>query len=117
MYANVKIGDADVRLCTAASVNVIYQNIFRQDFIAMISSDETVATTAFMRMAFVMTKFAELGDRKAVNSLTENDFCDWLDLFANGDLIEALPEIQAAYMASGRSLVDVKKNSAGPSGP
>lgn len=117
MYATIRIGDADVRLCACASINVCYQNVFHEDFIKMISSDEAVATSAFMRMGFIMAKFAELEDRKAVNRLTEDDFCDWLDKWTTGELTEALPAVQNVYMASGRSLVDAKKNSAGPSGP
>ena len=65
-------------------------------------------------MAFVMESFGRLNDRKAVNRLTEDSYCDWLDQFTTGELIGSLPEIQAFYMSSNVGTVGAKKNSAEP---
>ena len=112
MYQKIAIGGKELTFCACASVNVCYNNVFHSDFIKMISSDESLATTAMMKMAFVMSKFADLKDRKAVNRLTEDDYCDWLDQFTTGDLIEALPQIESFYLSSNGTNVDAKKNSA-----
>ena len=116
MYQKITIGDVELMFCACASVNVCFNNIFHEDFIKMISTDEGLATSAMMKMAFVMAKFGETNDRKAVNRLTEDDYCAWLDQFTTGELIEALPQIQTLYMNSNQGSVDAKKNSAEPKG-
>ena len=110
MYKQMKVGAEELTLCACASVNVCYFNVFHEDFIKMISSDEGLATTAMMKMAFIMAEFGRLNDRKKVNRLTEDNYCDWLDQFTTGELVAALPEIQGFYMASTAGTVDSKKN-------
>lgn len=116
MYKKMMVGDVELMFCACASINVCFSNIFHDDFIRMISSDEGLATSAMLKMAFVMAKFGETNDRKAVNRLTEDDYCNWLDQFTTGELIEALPTIQAFYMGANESSVNAKKNSAEPKG-
>lgn len=114
LYHKIKIGDEDVVLCCAASITVCYNSIFGEDFMAMMTHEELV-TGAFTKMAFVMAKFGELGNRKAVSKLTKDDYGDWLDRFSFGDLTNALPEIQEIFMASTRESVPAKKNNGEPS--
>ena len=114
MYKKIKIGAEEQTFCACASVNICYLNVFHEDFIKLVSTDEGLATAAMMKMAFIMAKFADLNDRKAVNRLTLDDYCDWLDRFTTGELIGALPEIQLFYMSSNDQMVDSKKNSAEP---
>ena len=110
MYQNFKVGAKELTLCACASVNVCYFNVFHEDFIKMVSSDEGLATSAMMKMSFIMAEFGRLNDRKKVNRLTEDNYCDWLDQFTTGELVEALPAIQGFYMASTGGSVDSKKN-------
>ena len=110
MYTKLKVGAEELALCACASVNVCYFNVFHEDFIKMISTDEGFATSAMMKMAFIMAEFGRLNDRKKVNRLTEDDYCNWLDQFTTGELVAALPEIQSFYMASNGGTVDAKKN-------
>ena len=111
MYKKMKVGAEELTFCACASVNVCYFNVFHEDFIKMISSDEGIAATCMMKMAFIMAEFGRLNDRKAVNRLTEDNYCDWLDQWTTGELVAALPEIQTFYMASTSASVDSKKNS------
>ena len=111
IYNKLPIGEKEYTFCACASVNVCYANIFHEDFIKLLSTGaEGEMASAFVKMAFVMAKYGELNDRKAVNQLTEDDYENWLDEFTTGDLIEALPEIQAFYMKSYKPAVDSKKN-------
>lgn len=110
MCQNMKVGAKKLTLCACASVNVCYFNVFHEDFIKMISTDEGLATSAMMKMAFIMAEFGRLNDRKKVNRLTEDNYCEWLDQFTTGELVAALPEIQGFYMASTTGTVDSKKN-------
>ena len=113
MYQKITIGNKELMFCACASVNVCYFNVFHEDFIKALSSDEGLAASTMMKMAFIMQKFADLNDRKAVNRLTIDDYCDWLDQFTTGDFVEALPKIEAAYMESNTQTVDAKKNNTG----
>jgi len=114
MYKKMKVGAEELNFCACASVNVCYFNVFHEDFIKMISSDEGIAATCMMKMAFIMAEFGRLNDRKAVNRLTEDNYCDWLDQFTTGELVAALPEIQTFYMASTGTTVGSKKNKEEP---
>lgn len=110
MYDKIKVGGNELMFCACASVNVCYYNVFHEDFIKMISNDEGLATSAMMKMAFIMAEFGRLNDRRQVNRLTEDNYCDWLDQFTTGELVAALPEIQNFYMASNEQNVNSKKN-------
>lgn len=114
MYQKIMVGQKELTFCSCASVNVCYNNIFHEDFIRLISTDEGLATNAMMKMAFVMAEFGRLNDRKQVNRLNEDNYCDWLDQFTTGELVAALPDIQAFYMSSTQTAVSAKKNSAEP---
>lgn len=114
MYQKIAVGDTEVEFCACASVNVCYWNIFHEDFLKEISSGNGLEASTTMKMAFVMAKFAELNDRKAVNRMTEDNYCDWLDQFTTGELVEALPAIQDFYMQAAKGSTNAKKNSAEP---
>ncbi len=115
LYNKFSIGGKELTFCACASVNVCYFHVFHEDFIKILTSDDGLAATAMMKMAFIMAKYGETNDRKAVNRMTEDDFCNWLDQFTSGDLINALPAIQNFYMAAAGSTIDAKKNSEVPS--
>lgn len=112
LFKNFTIGDKEYTFCACASVNICYRNIFGEDFIKLMYSGESALASSIMQMAFVMAKFGELKDRKKVNQLTEDDYCEWLDEFTTGDLVNALPGIEEFYMQSTAPAVDSKKNSA-----
>lgn len=110
LYKNIKIGGNEYKMCSAASVNVVYQNIFNEDFISLIDmAHPESAVQPFFRMAFVMAKVGELG-RKQANTLTADDYEDWMDEFTFADMMNAMDEIQVFYLESSNGTVDSKKN-------
>lgn len=110
LYKNIKIGDREYKLCAAASINVVYQNIFHEDFLSLLDTNHPeTAVLPFMRMAFIMAKVGELG-RKQANTLTEEDYEDWLDEFSFADLMNAMEELQSFYFAASAGTVGSKKN-------
>lgn len=111
LFNKVKIGDQEILVCSSASINIIYWNIFHEDFLMQMAKEDGAPMQSFMKMAFVMAKMGELCDRRKVNKLTVEDYADWIEQFANGDLLNALPDIQAAYMSSAVTAVNSKKNS------
>ena len=54
-------------------------------------------------------KVGELG-RKQANTMTKDDYEDWLDEFSFADLMGAMEEIQVFYLESSNGTVDSKKN-------
>ena len=97
-------------MCSAASINVCYQNIFNEDFISLLDTNHPeTAMMPFMKMAFVMAKVGELG-RKQANTMTKDDYEDWLDEFSFADLMNAMGDIQTFYLESSACAVDSKKN-------
>lgn len=110
LYKNINIGDKEYKFCSAASINICYQNIFREDFISQLDMEHPeTAMAPFMRMAFVMAKVGELG-RKQANTMTKDDYEDWLDEFSFADLMKAMEDIQTFYLESSAGAVDSKKN-------
>ena len=110
LYKNITIGDREYKFCAAASINICYQNIFKEDFLSLLDMDHPEKSIMpFMRMAFVMAKVGELG-RKQANTLTKDDYEDWLDEFSFADLMKAMEEIQMLYLEASAGAVDSKKN-------
>ena len=110
LYKDITIGSNTYKMCAAASVNICYQNIFNEDFLAKLDVEHPEASiTPFTKMAFVMVKVGELG-RKQANTLTTEDYEDWLDEFTFADLINVIEEVQEFYMSSSAGFVDSKKN-------
>lgn len=110
LYKNITIGDKEYKLCSAASINIVYQNIFREDFLSLLDMDHPeTSIMPFMKMAFVMVKVGELG-RKQANTLTKDDYEDWLDEFSFADLMNAMEDIQMFYLEASAGAVDSKKN-------
>lgn len=105
----VKIGETDVQLCVCASIIPCYRNIFNEDFLRKASA-EPDNIDLFLRMGFVMAKFAELGDRAKVNRLTPNDYMDWLDQFRSGEIVTAAADIATVFMTEASGQVAAKKN-------
>lgn len=116
LFSTINIGETPVRVCTASSINLCYYNVFHSDFMKAFMSEDGTPMQALMQMAFIMAKFGELGNRKAVSKLTIDDYADWLDQFSNGDLINSLERFEELYMQSAQGEIDSKKNSGEPSG-
>lgn len=105
----VNIGETPVQMCVCASVIPCYRNIFNEDFLRKAAA-EPDNIDLFLRMGFVMAKFAELNDRGKVNRLTPNDFMEWLDQFKTGDIIKAAGDIALVFMSEASPGVEAKKN-------
>lgn len=114
MFKKIKVGAVDVDFCACASVNVCYSHVFHEDYIKIVNSDNGGETSASMRMAFIMAKFAELKKRSEVNKLTEENYCDWLDQFTTGEIVDALPKISDLYLSSSSGLSEAKKKNEEP---
>lgn len=119
MYNEIKIGGERVPMLAMASVDLYYKQIFHEDAVKLQSGknfDEGDLINFIMKMGFVMAKFAELKDRKAMAKLNEDAFLDWLDRFERADYLAALADIRATYEGQSVTDADAKKNNAAQSG-
>lgn len=118
MYNIVKIGEQSVPMLAMASVDLYYKQIFHEDAVKLQSGknfDEGDLINFLQRMGFVMAKFAELKDRKAMFKLNEESFFDWLDQFERVDYLNALGDIRLTYEGQAVTSSDAKKNNDAPS--
>lgn len=112
MYNVVKIGEKDVPMLAMASVDVYYRNIFHEDPIKIQASESfgpAEAMALYMRLGFVMAKFAEHPKREAMARLNEDAFLDWMDGFDRGDYMQALGDIRLTYEGQAVTAADAKK--------
>lgn len=116
MYNIIKIGEVDVPMLSMASVDIYYRNIFHEDSIKLQTreQDEGDLINFCSKMGFVMAKFAELKDRKAMNKLTEENYEEWLDQFERLDYLNALVDIRMTYEGQSVTHSDAKKKDAEP---
>ena len=100
MYKVIKIGEKDVPMLSVASSDVYYNRLFREIPLSIMTdkkSDNGQKTSLAFGMGFIMAKFAETKDRKAMLQLSFDDYLDWLEQFSYGDYIKAAPEILMLY--------------------
>lgn len=114
MFRTIKVGDKDVPMLAMASVDNYYTHIFGEDPVAILEKANDTNTFApavemFKKMGFVMAKFAELKDRKALFRLTLDNYFDWLDEFDRKDLNEAVSAIREVYEGQRETTVEPKK--------
>lgn len=100
MYAEVNIGTKKVPMLALASIDNYYMQIFGEDPVRIQeTADGNVALIleTMKRMGFVMAKYAELQDRKAMFKLNMDNYFEWLDNFERTDIYEAIGDIRAVY--------------------
>lgn len=117
MYNLIKIGDKEVPMLAMASTDAMYAAVFHEDPIRMQAKgmDEGELILLFMRMGYIMARYAETKDRKTVSLANEDDYLDWLDSFERAEYLTALPDIRATYEGQAVSYADAKKNTDEPS--
>lgn len=117
MFNVVKIGDKDVPMLSAASVDLYYSAVFHEDPLKVQTNatDYSEAIGFYYRMGFIMAKFAEVKSRKGMQEITSDDYAEWLDQFDRRDLMEALEAIQGTYDGQSVTYADAKKNTDEPS--
>ena len=122
MYKVINIGNEPVALLSKASTNMYHKSIFHEDPVTIQSNDKATMADQIsfsQRLTFIMCKQAEAQDavtngkaatiRDFMQTVTEDDFCDWLDRFELMDLQEALSGAMDVYTASSASTSTAKK--------
>lgn len=122
MYKVVNVGDEKIKLLARASTNTYYKSIFHDDPISIQTNDDAGLSEQVeygQRLTFIMTKQAEAQEavttgratsvRDFMQTVTEDDYIDWLDNFDFMDLQDASKEAVSLYAASSKSTSTAKK--------
>lgn len=100
-------------MLSLASVDIFYSHIFHEDPIKLQASKDFEEGGLFdliMKMGFVMAKYAETKDRKAMLKLNEDAYIEWIEQFDRSDYLAALPDIRATYEGQNITHASEKKS-------
>lgn len=122
MYRVIEIGDEKVALLARSSTNVFYKSVFHEDPIDLTSSGDIPLSKqiAFsQQLTFIMSKQAEAQEavnagksptiRDFMQTVTEDDYVDWLERFDFMDLQDSLEEAMNVYTESSKTTSKAKK--------
>ena len=122
MYKIINIGEEKVALLAKASTNMYYKQIFHEDPIELQSNEDAGNADRIdftQRLTFIMCKQAEAqaavtagtstSIRDFMQTVTEDDYIDWLDLYDFMDLQDSLAEAMAVYTSNHVATSKAKK--------
>lgn len=122
MYRVIDIGEEKVALLARSSTNVFYKSVFHEDPIDLTSGGEIPLSKqiAFsQQLTFIMSKQAEAQEavnagksptiRDFMQTVTEDDYVDWLERFDFMDLQDSLEEAMNVYTESSKTTSKAKK--------
>lgn len=113
MFANVKIGDANVPMLAVASVNLYYKRTFGVDPIILQADKEMSAgenIQFYMQMGYIMAQMAAAdGDGAKMLNLNEDTYIEWLSRFDNSEYLDAITAISEVYNGQNRPTSKEKK--------
>lgn len=106
MIGRVTIGDTEVTMSPGASSVRRYRELFNTDFLEATQKAE-IDVDAYQKMGFIM---AMIASGKRTSELSVDDYDNWLDQFAQLDMINAIPEIMQIWQTSEKTTSVPKKN-------
>lgn len=122
MYKIINIGEEKVALLARASTNNFYKSVFHEDPIDLTSGADITLSRQIefsQELTFIMSKQAEAQDavtagkaptvRDFMQTVTEDDYIDWLDRFDYMDLQDSLQEAMDVYTTSSKTTSKAKK--------
>jgi hypothetical protein len=107
MRGTIKIGDKNLEMVANGATPFIYKRVFRRDFLATTQTDDL---NVYSELAYVMTMQA--GGKpmsELLNTLTVDDFYEWVADFEAMDLITAAGDIFALYQGQSQPSSTSKK--------
>lgn len=110
MRKTILIGSESVEMVANAATPFRFKNVFKKDLLKIFSAaDEENASLqmeAGQMLAFIMAKQAEKVD---MNTLTEENFYEWLEGFMSSDLYDCLDDFVDLWQASQKTSSTPKK--------
>ncbi len=123
MYKEIKLytqdGEKTFGFLATGSTAIRYRQVFHQDLMVLLNKlqkiDETddVDTGIVDKLAFIMNAQAE---KKDMNTLSSDDFINWVDQFDGAELFKNMDKIVGLYLGNKFSGASPKKGAARQSG-
>ena len=123
MYKEIKLytqdGEKTFGFLATGSTAIRYRQVFHQDLMVLLNKlqkiDETddVDTGIVDKLAFIMNAQAE---KKDMNTLSSDDFINWVDQFDGAELVKNMDKIVGLYLGNKFSGASPKKGAARQSG-
>ncbi|RRG07444.1 MAG: hypothetical protein DUD30_00665 [Lactobacillus sp.] len=123
MYKEIKLytqdGEKTFGFLATGSTAIRYRQVFHQDLMVLLNKlqkiDETddVDTGIVDKLAFIMNAQAE---KKDMNTLSSDDFINWVDQFDGAELFKNMDKIVGLYLGNKFSGSSQKKGAARQSG-
>ena len=112
----VKIGGRPFDMLANAASPVIYRRIFHKDFLMQMDPKGEVDTNALQEMGFVMYLQTTKTFKEIMDTVTKDDYYEWLTNFEALDVIMAAGDIFALFKGQEKTLVTQKKRTRKRSG-
>lgn len=119
MRTQIEISGKMMDFEASAMTDHMYDAIFKANLgyaITHTEGNEDKLPSLIRKLAFVMNKRAVLGGWRKVESLTEDDFCDWLDSIDSYELEEHAEELLKLYTKNKQTSVTPKNTQTLPAG-
>lgn len=113
MYREIKVGEKSIPMLANGATPIRYRMTFGKDIISEFESVQTdtgKASSSIAELAFIMTKAAEAqSEHKAMTTLNQESFIEWLEQFEPLDLVLASEDIVNLYLGNEHTLSEAKK--------
>lgn len=113
MYREIKIGEKSIPMLANGATPIRYRMVFGKDIMNefnKVGEDVGKATDSLSELAFIMFKAAEAqNEHKAMATLNQESFIEWLEQFEPLDLTLAAEDIVNLYLGNEQTLSEVKK--------
>mgnify|MGYP003517079621 CR=1 FL=1 len=113
MYREIKVGEKSIPMLANGATPIRYRMTFGKDIISEFESVQTdtgKASSSIAELAFIMTKAAEAqSEHKAMTTLNQESFIEWLEQFEPLDLVLASEDIVNLYLGNEQTLSEAKK--------
>lgn len=113
MYREIKVGGKSIPMLANGATPIRYRMTFGKDIISEFESVQTdtgKASSSIAELAFIMTKAAEAqSEHKAMTTLNQESFIEWLEQFEPLDLVLASEDIVDLYLGNEQTLSEAKK--------
>lgn len=113
MYREIKVGEKSIPMLANGATPIRYRMVFNKDIMnefSKVNDDAGKATDSVSELAFIMAKAADAqNEHKAMTTLNQESFIEWLEQFEPLDLTLAAEDIIDLYLGNEQTLSEVKK--------
>lgn len=107
MRGVINIGDKSVEMVANGATPFLYKRVFRRDFLSATQKEDDL--DVYTELGFIMAMQAEKPTSELINSLSIDDFYEWVVNFEAMDMVNHVTEIFELYQAQSFTTSKSKK--------